>query len=141
MPTQKGVGWNSSWGRQGPTEHSHILVTEASPSGVRQWSLLLQAPVCLASALTLLEAVGLPTKFTSRPRLDSLPGGHSRALASLQVDRLDASENLRKQEEHVVEPTPLLFGRWHSITCPLSPREGRQFIPPCPGWASDWGGN
>lgn len=72
---------------------------------------------------------------------DSLPGRHSRALASLQVDRLDASESLRKQEEHVVEPTPLLFGRWHPIACPLSPSEGRQFIPPCPGWASDWGGN
>ncbi|GAB5579287.1 clathrin heavy chain 2 isoform X1 [Prionailurus iriomotensis] len=27
-----------------------------------------------------------------------------------KVDRLDASESLRKQEEHVVEPAPLLFG-------------------------------
>lgn len=69
MPTQKGMGWNSSWGCQGPTEHSHLLVTEPSPCGLRQWSLLLQAPVCLASALTLLEAVGLPSKFPSGPRL------------------------------------------------------------------------
>ncbi|XP_019565714.2 clathrin heavy chain 2 isoform X1 [Rhinolophus sinicus] len=33
-----------------------------------------------------------------------------------KVDRLDASENLRKQEEHVVEPTPLLFGQQLMLT-------------------------
>lgn len=56
--------------------------------------------------------------FASRPHIHllaqtagSLSGRHSSALASLQVDRLDASESLRKQEEHVVEPAPLLFGR------------------------------
>lgn len=71
----------------------------------------------------------------------SLSGRHSCALASLQVDRLDASESLHKREEHVVEPTPFLFGRWHPIARFLSSREGMQFIPPFPGWASDWGGN
>uniref|UniRef100_A0A2I3SUI7 Clathrin heavy chain n=1 Tax=Pan troglodytes TaxID=9598 RepID=A0A2I3SUI7_PANTR len=29
------------------------------------------------------------------------------------VDKLDALESLRKQEEHVTEPAPLVFGRWH----------------------------
>lgn len=50
----------------------------------------------------------------------SLSGGYLSARTSLQVDRLDASESLRKQEEHVAEPAPLLFGRWH----PTAPSEG-----------------
>ncbi|XP_042765828.1 clathrin heavy chain 2 isoform X6 [Panthera leo] len=33
-----------------------------------------------------------------------------------KVDRLDASESLRKQEEHVVEPAPLLFGQQLMLT-------------------------
>jgi len=28
------------------------------------------------------------------------------------VDKLDASESLRKEEEQVTEPTPIVFGRW-----------------------------
>lgn len=40
-----------------------------------------------------------------------LSGRWSRFLASLQVDRLDALESLHKQEERVVEPSLLLFGR------------------------------
>uniref|UniRef100_A0A452TKQ8 Clathrin heavy chain n=1 Tax=Ursus maritimus TaxID=29073 RepID=A0A452TKQ8_URSMA len=33
-----------------------------------------------------------------------------------KVDRLDASESLRKREEHVVEPAPLLFGQQLMVT-------------------------
>ncbi|XP_048957843.1 clathrin heavy chain 2 isoform X4 [Canis lupus baileyi] len=33
-----------------------------------------------------------------------------------KVDRLDASESLRKREEHVVEPAPLLFGQQLMLT-------------------------
>lgn len=28
------------------------------------------------------------------------------------MDKLDASESLRKDEEQVAEPTPIVFGKW-----------------------------
>lgn len=52
-----------------------------------------------------------------------LSGRHSRLV---QVDRLTMPGSLHPQEEHVVEPSPLLFGRgWPRAPSSLSPEEGR----------------
>lgn len=65
---------------------------------MKWWSLSVQqSSVCLSSALTLLEAMCLPPKFTSRPGLHVAckAGTHMLLpLALLCRDRLDTSESL-----------------------------------------------
>lgn len=144
MPTWKIVDWNSGWISLGPYQ------AVPSPSYRGFFTLWSEAVVTAGAAVPCVAVLSSDSPrgyvLASQVHLQvqtaySLSGGHSCALASLQVDRLDTSESLRKQEEHAVEPAPLLFGRWHPIVPVPFPGEGRQFIRSFPGWALYWGRN